>query len=62
MIYFLLKNKKGYLKQIQKGEFQVVDGIGSYLKAYKFACEKSALVFKEANKLDDFDVIEVRCL
>ena len=62
MIYFLLKNEKGYLKQMKKGEPQVVYGIASYLKAYKFSCEKSALVFKEANKLDDFDVVEVRCL
>ncbi len=60
MIYYMLKNNRGYLKQIDKKEgVEIVD---TFILAYKFSCEKSALAFKEKYKLDDFTVVECRCL
>lgn len=54
MIYYILEtNNNFYLKQIIENKIEVT---GVLSLAYKFSCEKSALVFKEANKLDDFKV------
>ena len=54
MIYYILESDNNfYLKQIVENKIEVTENLNL---AYKFSCEKSALVFKEANKFDDFKV------
>ena len=54
MIYYILESDNNfYLKQIVENKIEITEHLHL---AYKFSCEKSALVFKEANKLDNFKV------
>lgn len=58
MLYWILENEnKNYLKQINKDVIETTEHLHL---AYKFSCEKSALVFKEANKLENFKICKCR--